>query len=297
MYGCSALAAARAPFVALAVGLLWSPAVAVSATKHTAPSPKQPFAYNTSGDVSVAADPASVSGPAVLQFQGVTGASFDPRSGQVLNLGQFVAAPSSVASGQATTFNGTPFEVEVQAPEFNKTSSVPVLDKIFPTYGKKLNLKTVVENSLLLKGHLDGAVAANGQVNVTATVDSIKLGSMDVQTQDHATHYAFPIRYSQLKLPSSWVMGGTSITTPALTPTTTPAVTTTPSGPVAQAQLITPSPVNAIMATNSRIAPIPAAESFAVATAPTPTPEPSTILLFATAFGGLAVARRRRKSR
>ena len=293
MHGYPALAAVRASFLApaIAAGLLWPPAVALSATKHTAPSPKQPFAYNTSGDVSVAADPSSVSGPAVLQFEGVTGASFDPKSGQPINLGQFVVAPSSVAAGQATSFAGTPFEVQVDAPEFNKTSSVPVFDKLFPTFGKKLHLKTVIENSLLLKGHLDGVVGANGQANVTATVDSIKLGSMNVQSQDHVTHYTFPIRYGQLKLPTSWAMGAGSVTTPASPPIATPS---NPGGQVAQAQVVIPSPMGTTMATTSQIAPIPAAESFVVAPTPVPTPEPSTILLFATAFGSLAAARRRK---
>ena len=265
MRGCGTIAAARASLLAVAIGSLWSPGVALSATKHSAPSPKLPFAYNTSGVVSVGADPGSVSGPAVLQFQGVTGASFDPRTGQPINLGQFVVTPSSLATGQATSFAGTPFEVEIRAPEFNKSSSVPVLDKLLPTFGKKLSLKTVTENSLLLKGHLDGTVGANGRANVTATVDSVKLGSLHAQTQDHVTHYAFPIRYSQLKLPSSWVMAATTI------PSKVPAT--------------------------AGIAPAPAAQMFAVATSPTPTPEPSTILLFATAFGGLILARRRLAAR
>ncbi len=175
----------------------------------------------------------------MLQFQGVTGAIFNPKglnaalynanSVPPISLGQFVAVHSSLVLGQSTTYSGTPFEVEIQTPEFNKTNTVPLLDKVFPTLGKKLDLKTVIENSVLLKGHLDGTVGANGQVNVTATIDSVKLGSMEVQTQDHVTHYTFPIRFSQLKLPSSWVISSSApvTTAPMIPVTTTTPVTTT----------------------------------------------------------------------
>ena len=53
-----------------------------------------PFAYNTSGVVGIGADPASVTGPAVLQFQGIPTASYDPATGQPISLGQFVISPS-----------------------------------------------------------------------------------------------------------------------------------------------------------------------------------------------------------
>jgi hypothetical protein len=264
MRGCATLAAARAALVALACGSAWAPGVALSSTKHTAPSPRLPFAYNTSGAVGIGAAPGSVSGPAVLQFQGVSGASFDPKSGRAIDLGQFVASPSSTALGRPTTYTGTPFEVEIQTPEFDKTKTVPVLAKLFPTFGKKFNLKSVVENSLLLKGHLDGTVGANGRANVTATVDSIRLGSIEAPGQDHATHYAFPIRFSQLKLPPSWTMSA--------------------SAPITTGGNASPA-----------IAPPPAAQMLAAN--PTPTPEPSTIVLFAVGLGGLVLGRRRLAAR
>ena len=298
MRGTSVLAAARASLTAIAlvvVGSTWSPGVALSATKRT---DMTPFAYNTSGIVGIGADPASVAGPAVLQFQGMTGASYDPATGQPISLGQFVINPSTPTNGLGTIYNGTPFEVEIQAPELNKTSTFPILGSLFPGLGKSLSLKTVNENSVILKGTLTGIVAGDGQANVAATVSSIKLGSLDAPTQDHITHYTFPIHFSQLKLPTGWVMAGSTVPTGStltLTPGTTP--TTPPSGtpatPVAAPQFIggataqttAPQPLAA-----------PAAESGTVGT-PTPTPEPSTILLFATAFGGLALARRRRRAR
>lgn len=278
MHRCDQLTSVRASIVAFVVGTLCAPGLAFSATRHTAPSHQQPFDYNTSGAVGIGANPASVNGPSILQFQGITGASFDPKSTDPINLGQFVVAPSLVAAGQTTTYSGTPFEVEIQTPEFNKTSSVPVLAKIFPTFGKRLDLKTVIENSLLLKGHLDGTVGANGQAHVTATVDSIKLGSMEAQSQqNHVTHYAFPIRYSQLRLPSSWVMSRTNQITTSTTShshshSTTVATSTSTGG----------------------IAPAPAAEMLIT---PTPTPEPSTVVFFAVALGGLLLGRRRLSTR
>jgi hypothetical protein len=272
MRGCGNLAAARASLAVLVVGTLWAPGVAFSATKHVAPSPKKPFGYDTLGVVDIGADPASVNGPAILQFKGVTDATFNPKVFAPINLGQFVASPATSATGQVTTYTDTPFEVEIKTPEFNKTSSVPVLSSLFPTLGKKLDLKTLVENSLLLQGHLDGTVGPNGQANITATVDSIKLGSFDGQTTDHATHFAFPIRFSQLVLPPSWVLS-----------TSTASVTTPP----------TPTPPTT--ATTGTIAPAPAAEMLVSTPIPTPipTPEPSTIVFFATALGGLVLGRRR----
>lgn len=288
MRDCFVLAAVRTSLAALVFSLI-GPAVALSATRHAAaPMTRQtPFSYDTLGVVGIGANPASVSGPAVLQFQGLTGVSYDPKAGQPIALGQFVVNPVSGTPGSATTYSGTPFEVEIHAAGLDKTSTFPVLGKLFPGLGKSLSLKTLNENSVLLKGHLDGVVAQGGQANVTATVDSVKLGSLDGPTKDHITHYTFPIRFSQLKLPPSWVMSGSSV----------------PTG--SQLGLATPIPPPAHMATASaQTLAIPAAASSAVIAparlsqgptpaTPTPTPEPSTVVLFAAAFGGLALARRR----
>jgi hypothetical protein len=298
MRGTSVLAAARASLTALAIvvlGATWCPGVALSATKHPAArTALSPFAYDTSGIVGIGAAPSSVLGPAVLQFQGLTGASYNPASGQPISLGQFVMNPSSTTNGTTTLYNGTPFEIQIQAPQLDKKSSFPVLGQLFPSLGKSLSLKTVNENSLLLKGHLVGTVAPNGQANVTATVDTVKLGSLATSTNDHITHYTFPIRFSQLKLPASWVMAGTT----APTKSTLSLASTTISPPAAQTLAIAQPQLIATPVPAASIAPAPAAEMFAVATPiPTPTPEPSTILVFATAFGGLILARRRRSAR
>ena len=155
MRGTSVLAAARASIKALAlafvVGSTWCPGVALSATKRT---DMTPFSYNTSGIVGIGADPASVAGPAVLKFQGVTGASYDPAFGQPISLGQFVINPSIPTNGQGTIYSGTPFEVEIQVPTLDKTSTFPVLGQLFPSLGKDLSLKTLNENSVILKGTL-----------------------------------------------------------------------------------------------------------------------------------------------
>ncbi len=287
MRGSSVLATARASLAALAfvvAGSTWCPGVALSATKRTADTP---FAYTTSGVVGIGADPASVAGPAVLQFQGVTGASYDPATGLPISLGQFVLNPSTPTYGLGTIYAGTPFEVEIHANGLDKTSTFPVLGNLFPGLGKSLSLKTLNENSVILKGTLTGIVTPGGQNNVVATVNSVKLGSLDAPTQDHITHYTFPIHFSQLKLPPGWVNAGSTVPTQSTLNLT--SGTTTTATPLAQPQLIAPSD-------QPSIAQAPAAVSGAIGT-PTPTPEPSTILLFATAFGGLAFAHRRRRSR
>jgi PEP-CTERM motif len=304
MRGSRVLATARASFAALAfvvVGSTCCPGAALSATKRT---DMTPFSYNTSGIVGIGADPSSVIGPAVLQFQGVTGASYDPAFGQAIPLGQFVINPSTPTYGLGTIYNGTPFEVEIQAPGLDKTSTFPVLGQLFPGLGKDLSLKTLNENSVILKGTLTGTVSGSGQANVVATVDSVKLGSLDAPTQDHITHYTFPIHFSQLVLPAGWVLSGSTVTVPTqsnlpLLPATLPITaaqtppTVSPTAALAQTTVAAP---QFIVGSAPQVLPAPSAISSTIGT-PTPTPEPSTILLFATAFGGLALVRRRRSTR
>jgi hypothetical protein len=301
MRGTSVLAPSRAPLFALALLVAVStgcPKLAEAATKRT---DMTPFAYNTSGVVGIGAAPASVDGPAILQFQGVTGASYDPAYGHPIPLGQFVVNPSAPLNGQGTIYSNTPFEIEIQAPSLDKTSTFPVLGNLFPGLGKSLSLKTLNENSVILKGTLTGTVSGTGQANVVATVNTVKLGSLDASTQDHITHYTFPIHFSQLKLPAGWVMAGTTAPTqsslpmiPATSPTTSPTISTS-STTVAAPQFV----VGATTSTaGSQTLPAPLAESgLASVGIPTPTPEPSTILIFATAFAGLALAHHQRRGR
>ncbi len=201
MRGFNSLATARAPGLALALAIGWAPAIASAAR-----SPAPPFAYNTSGSVDVRSAPGSVVGPAVLQYEGVGGATFAPSSGQTFDLGRFVPLPGAGADGQTTTFTDTPFEVQVRAPELDRTTRVPVLDRLFPSFGRRLGLKTQTENSLLIRGDLNGKVGPDGKADLAETVTSIRPGGHDLQTQDHVTHYTFPIRLADLKLPASWKM-------------------------------------------------------------------------------------------
>ena len=78
MRGFGIPAAARASMVVgLAIAGLASTSQA--AAKHQNPPPgKLPFLYNTTGLVNVQGAPNSVNGPALLQYQGVTGATFTP---------------------------------------------------------------------------------------------------------------------------------------------------------------------------------------------------------------------------
>ena len=241
-----ALSTARVCLLPLAGLLLWAAAPARAATLNS--SANRSFHYNTSGKVYAAAAPRTVSGPAQLKFDGLSGQTFYPNSGQEMNLGQF--SVDSTLPGVATTFNGTPFQVEVRAPEFNKTSTVPVLGSIFSRFGRDLKLKTLTDNSILLRGHLDGTVGADGVPNLHATVDSVRLGGLAPGTSDHVTKYTFPFRFGELKLPHTWTVAASALPR---------------RGVVAAQELATPAP------------------------------EPATIAIFATALGGFALARHRRR--
>jgi hypothetical protein len=250
MRGFGILGAARASMM-LALAIAGLASTSRAATKHQNPPPgKAPFLYNTTGLVNYQAAPSSVTGPALLQYQGVTGATFTP--GIPIQLGQFVVPASTATNGQATTYDNTPFVIQLRAPEFDKTSSVPLLDKAFPKLGRQLSLKTVNESSLLIRGELNGTVSPTGLSQVVATVNSIQPGGLELKTQDHVTHYSFPVRFADLKLPPSWTMSAT------------------------------PQP-----------SPLAAAQTFT----PAPAPEPSTIAIFATALGGVVLARRRTSRR
>ncbi len=228
MRGFGIPAAARASMVlALAIAPAWSPARA--ATKHTAPSPKLPFSYDTTGVVDIAAAPGSITGPSALQFQNVTGGTFVPGTGQTLQVGRFAVPADSASIGQATTYDHTPFEVQIRTPEFDRTSTVPLLDRVFPKLGHKFKLKTLTENSLLLRGHLTGLIQPNGMSGVTATVDSIRPGGLEPSSKNYVTHYAFPIRFGDFKLPPDWI---------------TTTMTTTPTAGAA-AQMLDPAPTPA----------------------------------------------------
>ena len=298
MRGCDFLTHARASIFALGCLAAIAPGSARAAAKHHDTGPRAAsFAYDTTGNVELQAAPGSVVGPATLDYQGVTKGTYAWASGQPIQLGQFAVNPASVTSGVATTFNQTPFDVEVTAPEFDRTSKVPLLDQAFPKLGRDLHLKTSTVNSLIIRGRLNGTVSAAGVSGVAATIDSVKLGGVQAHTQDHITKYTFPIRFAQLKLPSSWTIGSTATpnapanaalipaaymptatATPAATTPTTTATTTGTAAPAPAAEML-----------GGSIQPAPAA----VLLEPTPTPEPSTIVIFAVALGGLALARRR----
>ena len=231
------------------------------------------FGYNTTGGVRSQADPSSIKGPAQLAFSGVSSAVYVTDSNQPIQLGQFTVTPAKTASGAAavTTYAGTPFVIQVRAPGFDKTSKIALLADALPNFGRAFHLSTHTVNSLLIKGHLDGTVNGSATSSVTATVDSVHLGGLQAPSKSYATNYTFPVRYTDLKLPTSWTMNtannalatgtGTTTATSAAQLLATPA-----------AEMLTATPLGG----------------------PTPTPEPATIVIFAAAIGGFAWSRRRR---
>lgn len=265
---------APALFLALGLGLAAPSGAAHAATKasnayHQA-VPKT-FAYNTTGALRPAANPGSIKGPNQLAFDGVNNGVYATGSGQTIQLGQFVVNPTRTAAGTAavTTYDGTPFVIQVRAPQYDKSSSVPVLSTLLPSFGKSLNLKTQTLNSLLIRGHLDGTVDAATGSTVTATVDSVRPGGTGSPPKNTSVKYTFPVRYNDLKLPTSWTMNtaGTPLAAP--------------SAGLAAAQVLA-TPAAEVLAADPIAVPVP-----------TPTPEPSTLLIFAAGAAGVAYARRR----
>ena len=271
------------------------------------------FDYTSTG--SIRNRPATISGPAQLSFSGVPAGTYVTGSNQTIQLGQFVVTPAKTATGAdaVTTYNGTPFVIQIRAPQFDKTSDVPVLSKILPNFGKTFHLKNQTIDSLLIKGHLNGTVSGSGASNVTATVDQTRLGTIDPLPKNTAVNYSFPVRYGQLKLPTSWKMNTTanalagaaipasstvtsaSFTPPSTVPVSVPDVVPA-AAPGTSAYAIGSSESTLAPSVSAQLLAAPAAEMLAVnpLADPTPTPEPTTILTFAVALGGFAWTRRRR---
>ena len=114
--------------------------------------------YSTVGSVSPG-DPRVVDdgvlvGPAVVGAAGVTSGSFDLPG--TIHLGSLVVTPST--DGAASTYTKVPFYLSFEAPEF------------YRTVGSGDNM-TVYQGVFTLNGHLDGTVRANGQADLTATID------------------------------------------------------------------------------------------------------------------------------
>ena len=99
------------------------------------------FDYTSTG--TIRNRPSTVSGPAQLSFSGVQDGTYVTGSNQTIQLGQFVVNPTKTLTGgdAVTTYNGTPFVIQIRAPKADKTSDVPVLSKILPNFGKAFHLK------------------------------------------------------------------------------------------------------------------------------------------------------------
>lgn len=269
------------------------------------------FEYNTLGVVRGGAHSGTIKGPAQISFDGVSDGVYATGSGQSIQLGQFVVKPATTATGAdanaMTTYKDAPFIIQVHAPGYDKTSKIPVLSAALPNFSKAFHLETHTINSLLIRGHLDGTVNGVSGSSVTATVDSVKLGTLAKVSKNYATNFTFPVRSSDLRLPTSWTMNTTgnalasTSATPAGTSTTTAAgmSTTTTSGASTTASNLTGTSSTALPAsTAAQLLATPAAETLTTNASPladpTPTPEPSTFVIFAVAAGGVAWARRRR---
>ena len=278
-----------APASALLLGLglaLTAAPAASAATKANAYQQVIPktFAYDTTGRVQAGAAPRTIKGPNQLSFDGVSNAVYATGSGQTIQLGQFVVTPAKTAAGASavTTYDGTPFVIQVKAPGHDKSSSVPVLAGLLPSFGKSFHLKSQTINSLLIRGHLDGTVnGANS--SVTATVDSVRPGGLGAGPKNTAVTYTFPVRYNDLKLPTSWSMNTANAALAAAAIPGAGAATSANSATAAAQVLANPAAEE--LTANPIATPVP-----------TPTPEPSTLLIFAAGAGAIAYARRRRRA-
>ena len=271
------------------------------------------FDYTSTGEIRNR--PSTINGPAQLSFNGVPAGTYVTGSNQTIQLGQFVVNPARTATGAdaVTTYNGTPFVIQIRAPQFDKTKDVPILSKVLPSFGRSFHLKNQTMDSLLIKGHLNGTVSGSGASNVTATVDQTRLGTIDKLPKNTAVNYSFPVRYGQLKLPTSWKMNTTAnalagAAIPAGSTVTSASFTPPSTGPVSVPATL-PAPVPAAAPATSdysvgsaaapsvsaQLLATPAAEMLAEtpSTDPTPTPEPTTILTFVVALGGFSWTRRR----
>ncbi len=159
-----------------------------------------PIPFSTTGFLNEfgAPDPSTRIDPIALQhlhFEGTRG-TLVPGANAPVSLGRFVIDP--MPSGTRSTLVHVPFDIELRAPSFNQT----LPQWTFPD-GRTVHLTTVIDNSIVIHGFLDGSLDGPGTGSaskLTASIDSVKLGGLRAYTADHIHVFHFPIPLQRLQI-------------------------------------------------------------------------------------------------
>jgi hypothetical protein len=140
--------------------------------------------YSTSGTI----DNVGITGSPVISFLSLNGANAQFNSPSFFSLGDFQVA--SLATGQSTTYNNTPFHITLVVDDVN--GQVPVPN----------------ETPIILNGKLNGTITGSTTSTVQAELDSI--GSVNFQTGNFTNTLTIP-DLNLILVPSSTNDGVTTV--------------------------------------------------------------------------------------
>jgi hypothetical protein len=141
------------------------------------------IAYSSDGFV----DPAGTAGRSPVQFQGVTNGTL--QGAGPISLGKFVVTPPG---GGDVVFNGKKFAVQFTAPDYSWVD---------PGHRPPGSFPATVQHDAVFSvfGHLNGVVHADGQANLSATVDNVMLQGITAQTTDRTYVNSLPFPLSDVR--------------------------------------------------------------------------------------------------
>lgn len=130
----------------------------------------------------------TITGATGVEFEGV-GGSLDLAASDPFRLGVLtVELDSETSPGR---FERTPFSLEIQLPDLER--AIPAGDP-----EGSPDIRTVVDQSLVVEGVLDGWIHSDGSSDLAFEVSEIRPGGLRFVTADHIRRYAFPIPLDSL---------------------------------------------------------------------------------------------------
>jgi hypothetical protein len=122
-----------------------------------------------------------------VRFEGAAG-MLD--AGSPFHLGTFLIDPPAL--GATIDFVDTSFALGIRTPELNLT---------IPPDGPD-SIRTEIDNSLIIRGRINGRLSDSEPSFLSATFDSVDIGGIYYYTLDHIHEFAFPFPASDLSLPA-----------------------------------------------------------------------------------------------
>lgn len=136
----------------------------------------------------------TIHGVEAVRYEGAGGLFDGPGP---FRLGELVVALPTEGRGR---FDRTPLQIELYLPDLER--ALPAGDP-----DGNPDIRTVVDQSLVVEGVLDGWVDADGSADLSLDVTDIRLGGLRIITADHVRRYEFPVPLESLVVSASSAVG------------------------------------------------------------------------------------------